>query len=427
MGDRADIPYVRSSVLPSVDRAVVAGLDNTLEEVRATRDPGHSRLRRVALLLTWTVRWCGFTAPLLAIVMMAINPASIWPWISLALYLATTTLALLLAWWYSNATNPSPQLTHAVLVATYAGFGTAMGILIRPALDAPDPELAATLCLLFTSVSICVGLLTSSAVPMSFHAFTTISVWLFIIHLLVERTAFSFWLAVGCFIVWSSLEIVGVRLHRMIHDTIEHRFAEADLSRRLSAALDQLDRIAATDELTGVGNRRRFVNQLERCLEVADEVATCVLLFDIDHFKSVNDTHGHGVGDDVLRRVAGTVLGTVRAHDVIGRVGGEEFAVLCSAADEATAAVAAERIRLRIEGVVLDDPPGLRVTASFGVAQLQPGATAAEALRDADEALYRAKHLGRNRVELAGRPTPAGAVQIRGPLPGGPSLLDAVG
>ncbi len=418
---------MRSSVLPSVDRAMIAGLDNTLEEVRATRDPGHSRLRRVVLLLTWTVRWCGFTAPLLAIVMMAINPSSTWPWISLAIYLVSTTIALLLAWWYSNASNPSPQLTHAVLVATYAGFGTGMGILIRPALDASDPELAATICLLFTSVSICVGLLTSSAVPMSFHAFTTLSVWLFIVHLLAEGTPFSFWLAVGCFIVWSSLEIVGIRLHRMIHDTIEHRLAEADLSRQLASALDRLDRIAATDELTGVGNRRRFVNQLDRCLEAADHVATCVLLFDIDHFKAVNDTHGHGVGDDVLRRVAGTVLGTVRANDVIGRVGGEEFAVLCSAADEATAGIVADRIRERIEGTTFDEPPGLTVTASFGVAQLQPGATAADTLRDADEALYRAKRNGRNRVELAGKPCPPTAVQIRGPLPGGPSMLDAAG
>lgn len=414
-------------MFPPVDRAVMAGLDNTLEEVRATRDPANGPLRRVLLLLTWAVRWCGFTAPLLAVVMMVVNPASVWPWISLGIYVVSTLVALTAAWWYSNADTPSPHLTQAGLVASYAGFGTAMGILIRPALDANEPELAATMCLLFTSVSICVGLLTSSTVPLSFHAFTTISVWLFIVHLVAEGTTFTTWLALGCLVVWGSLEIVGVRLHRMILDTIEHRFAEADLSRRLGAALDRLDRIAATDELTGVGNRRRFVTQLEHCLEAADRTAICVLLFDIDHFKAVNDTHGHGVGDDVLRRVAGTVLGAIRAHDVIGRVGGEEFAVLCSAADEATAAVVADRIRARIEQTVLDEPAGLRVTASFGVAQLQPGASAADTLRDADQALYCAKRNGRNRVELAGRPCPTGAVQIRGQLPGGPSLVGSVG
>ncbi len=418
---------MRSSVFPTVDRAVMAGLDNTLQEVRATREPGQRRSKRVMLLLVWVVRWCGFTAPALAVVMMAINPDSVWPLISLGMYMASTTIALLLAWWYSNAPDPSPQLTHAGLVVTYAGFGLSMGILIRPALEASNPELAATICLLFTSVSICVGLLSSSAVPMSFHAFTTLSVWVFIIHLVAEGTTFATWLAVGCFIVWGSLEIVGIRLHRLLHDTIEHRLAEADLSRQLAAALDQLDRIAATDELTGVGNRRRFVKQLEGCLDAAGQVATCVVLFDIDHFKSVNDTYGHGGGDDVLRSVAGTVLGAIRGHDLIGRLGGEEFAVLCSAADETTAAVMAERIRMRIEAAVFEDTPDLRVTASFGVAQLQSGATAADTLRDADEALYRAKRNGRNRVELAGRPCPAGAVQIRGPLPGGRRLLDAVG
>jgi diguanylate cyclase (GGDEF)-like protein len=418
---------VRSTVLPSVDRAVVAGLDNTLHEVRATREPGQSRSKQVALLLVWVVRWCGFTAPALAVVMMVINPSSVWPLISLGIYMIATTLALLLAWWYSNAAAPSPQLTHAGLVVTYAGFGLSMGVLIRPALDAPNPELAATICLLFTSVSICVGLLSSSAVPMSFHAFTTFSVWLFIIHLMAEGTRFATWLALGCFVVWGSLEIVGIRLHRLLHDTIEHRLAEADLSRQLAAALDQLDRIAATDELTGVGNRRRFVKQLERCLDAAGQVATCVVLFDIDHFKAVNDTYGHGVGDDVLRSVAGTVLGAVRSHDLIGRLGGEEFAVLCSAADEETAAIMADRIRRRIEAATFDDTPRLCVTASFGVAQLQAGATAADTLRDADEALYRAKRNGRNRVELAGRPCPPGAVQVRGPLPGGERLLDHVG
>lgn len=418
---------MRFRLFPPLDRAALTGLEVTLEEIRATATPEIGRWRRVTLLFTWVVRWCGFTAPLLAAVMMIMNPTSIWPWVSLATYLATTSAACLLAWWYSNTTAPSCEVVRAGLVATYAGFGFSMGILIRPALDADDPRLAATVCLLFTSVSICVGLLTSSSVPASFHAFTTISVWLFIVHLIAERSAFGTWLAIGCFIVWGSLEIVGVRLHRMIHDMIERRFAEADLSGQLAAALDRLDHIAATDELTGLGNRRRFVNQLEQCIMKADEIAVCLVLFDIDHFKAVNDTHGHGVGDDVLRRVAGAVIGSVRAHDLVGRVGGEEFAVLCSANDEQTAVIVAERIRRQIEALVFDEPADMRVTASFGVAQLQPGASVADSLHDADEALYRAKRSGRNRVETAGRPAPPHAVQIRGPLPTAGTSLQAVG
>ena len=396
---------MRSRLFAPLDRVAVAGLEVTLEEFRATAEPGSGR-RRVGLLVVWLVRWCGFTAPLLAAVMMFLNPSSNWPWISLGVYLSATVAAATLAWWYSNTASPSAVVTRAGLVCTYLAFGFSMGILIRPALDATDPRLAATICLLFTSVSICVGLLTSSAVPASFHAFTTISIWLFIVHLLAEGAAFATWLAVGCFAVWVSLEIVGARLHRMIHDMIEGRFAEADLSAQLASALDRLDRIAATDELTGVGNRRGFVKQLEQCLVHASDVSVCLVLFDVDHFKSLNDTYGHGVGDEVLRRVVDAVIGSIRDHDVIGRIGGDEFALLFSATDESAAAVAAEHIRKQIEDLRFDDPPGMPITASFGVAHLQPGFSAAAALQTADEALYRAKRGGRNRVELAGLPCP---------------------
>ena len=383
----------------------MAGLEVTLEEFRATAELGSGR-RRVGLLAVWLVRWCGFTAPLLAAVMMFLNPSSNWPWVSLGVYLSATVAATTLAWWYSNTASPSAVVTRSGLVCTYLAFGFSMGILIRPALDATDPRLATTICLLFTSVSICVGLLTSSAVPASFHAFTTVSIWLFIVHLLAERAEFATWLALGCFAVWGSLEIVGARLHRLIHDMIEGRFAEADLSAQLASALDRLDRIAATDELTGVGNRRGFVKQLEQCLVHASDVSVCLVLFDVDHFKSLNDTYGHGVGDEVLRRVVDAVIGSIRDHDVIGRIGGDEFALLFSAADESSAAVAAEHIRKQIEDLRFDDPPGVPITASFGVAHLQPGFSAAAALQTADEALYRAKRAGRNRVELAGLPCP---------------------
>jgi diguanylate cyclase (GGDEF)-like protein len=390
---------VRCGLFDPLDRVALAGLEVTLEEIRATTGAESGR-RRVGLLLIWIVRWCGFTAPLLAAVMMVISPASVWPWISLGVYLCATVAAVVLAWWYSNATSPSAVVTRAGLVCTYVAYGFSMGILIRPALDASDARLAATVCLLFTGISICVGLLATSAVPASFHAFNTVAIWLFIVHLVAEESAFSTWLAIGCFIVWFSLEFVGMRLHRIIRDMSEGRFVEADLSARLASALEALDRIAATDELTGVGNRRHFVSQLEQCLEASD-VPVCLVLFDLDHFKTVNDTYGHGVGDEVLRRVAGVVAASVRDHDVIGRIGGEEFALLFSATDESSAAVAAEHIRTQIADLRFDDAPSVCVTASFGVALLQPGFSAAAALRTADDALYRAKRGGRNRVELA--------------------------
>lgn len=398
---------MRFSLFAPLDRVALAGLEVTLEEIRAT-SATVGRWRRVVLLTVWLVRWCGFTAPLLAAVMMFLNPQSLWPWVSLAVSLFATAVAGILAWWYSNAASPSAVVARAGLVCTYLAFGFAMGILIRPALDATDPHLAATICLLFTSVSICVGLVTSSAVPASFHAFTTVSIWLFIVNLFFERTAFSTWLAIGCFLVWLSLEIVGTRLHRLIHDMIEARFAEADLSVQLAAALDRLDRIVATDELTGVANRRGFVRQLEQCLSMAAKVAVCLVLFDVDHFKSANDTYGHGVGDDVLRRVAGSVIGSLRDDDVIGRIGGDEFALLLNTSDEFSASAAAEEIRQQIESLRFDGSPGMHITASFGVARLQPSFSAAVALQTADDALYRVKRAGRNRVELAGLAVPNG-------------------
>ncbi len=396
---------MRFRLFAPLDRVALAGLDVTLEEIRATSSTV-GRCRRLGLLAVWLVRWCGFTASLLAAVMMFMNPQSLWPWVSLAVSVFATVAAATLAWWYSNAASPSAVVTRAGLVCTYLAFGFAMGILIRPALDATDSHLAATICLLFTSVSICVGLVTSSAVPASFHAFTTVSIWLFIVNLLAERTAFTTWLALGCFLVWLSLEIVGTRLHRLIHDMIEARFAEADLSVQLAATLERLDHIVATDELTGVANRRGFVRQLEQCLTQASQVAVCLVLFDVDHFKTANDTYGHGVGDDVLRRVAGAVIGSLREGDVIGRIGGDEFAVLLGTADESSAAVAAEHIRQQIENLRFEGSPGVHVTASFGVAHLQPGFSAAQALHTADEALYCAKRAGRNRVEMAGLPVP---------------------
>jgi diguanylate cyclase (GGDEF)-like protein len=389
-----------------LDRVALAGLEVTLEEIRATVGADSWR-QRVRLLFVWLVRWCGFTAPLLAAVMMFVNPASAWPWVSLAVYLSATVASGVLAWWYSNAAAPSAVVTWWGLVCTYMALGFSMGILIRPALDASDPRLAATMCLLFTCVSLCVGLLGSSGVPASFHAFSTVAIWLFIVHLAAERTAFATWLAVACLVVWASVAIVGVRLHRIIHDMSEGRFVEADLSVRLASALEALDRIASIDELTGVGNRRQFVSQLEQCLAQTPDAPVCLVLFDIDHFKTVNDTYGHGVGDEVLRRVAGAAAGSMGDHAVIGRIGGEEFAVLFSAADECSGAAAAEHIRTEIAGLRFDEYPGVHVTASFGVALLQPGFSAAAALRTADEALYRAKRGGRNRVELAGLSSPA--------------------
>ena len=127
-----------------------------------------------------------------------------------------------------------------------------------------------------------------------------------------------------------------------------------------------------------------------------------MLVVDVDHFKRVNDTHGHAIGDEVIRHVAAVLRGGVRTSDVVARYGGEEFCAVLREADLEGATILAERLRTAIEAV--DVPIGersLKVTASIGIATFEAGDEVApdSMFRRADAALYRAKQNGRNRVE----------------------------
>jgi diguanylate cyclase (GGDEF)-like protein len=169
---------------------------------------------------------------------------------------------------------------------------------------------------------------------------------------------------------------------------------------------DELRVLATTDFLTGLANRREFMHRLadeEARLQRDIGACTAVLQLDIDHFKRINDEHGHAAGDAVLRQLGELMLGEQRKIDVVGRMGGEEFAMLLPGTTLAAAAVFAERLRQRVARSVLqlDDGMALHVTVSIGIAVMggqQCGGDAA--LIRADQALYRAKHGGRNRVEL---------------------------
>jgi len=163
---------------------------------------------------------------------------------------------------------------------------------------------------------------------------------------------------------------------------------------------DQLTSEAMTDPLTGLPNRRAMNVVLERKLFVGETFA--LLVMDIDRFKSINDTYGHAVGDDVLRFLAKVAQTTLRPADVCFRYGGEEFVVLLEGVDAEGALPAAERLRKTLERS--DSPVGRPITVSIGIAA-HPGAGAtAEALFEAaDEAMYRAKQEGRNRSVVAGR------------------------
>ena len=171
-----------------------------------------------------------------------------------------------------------------------------------------------------------------------------------------------------------------------------------------------VQRQAATDELTGLVNRRRFLEALSSELVRVRAFGSplSVVMADLDHFKVVNDRFGHAAGDEVLQRFADLIREHLRDVDVPGRLGGEEFAVLVPETDAAGAAVVAERIRGELGGLhfLLAHPH--TVTASFGVAQLRETESGGDVLQRADRALYRAKEHGRNRVVVDAEMTPSG-------------------
>ena len=179
----------------------------------------------------------------------------------------------------------------------------------------------------------------------------------------------------------------------------ELRAAYLDASRAAAQAIVAAD----TDQLTGLTSRRRVLADLATALERASETDAplCVALLDVDHFKQVNDRYGHAAGDAVLRRVASAISGTMRAGDIAGRFGGEEFLIVIRDADPVLALTIAEQVRGVIEASARITADGPAVTVSIGVAAAWRHAGAEALIEQADRALYLAKGAGRNRIRLA--------------------------
>lgn len=183
--------------------------------------------------------------------------------------------------------------------------------------------------------------------------------------------------------------------------------ANARLESAVAHRTRQLVWLANTDPLTGLKNRRAFMEtaeaQILQCRRYPHPLAA--LLIDIDHFKSINDRYGHHVGDQAIRRVTDTITNTLRDSDIVGRFGGEEFAALMPHTDLPAALVAAERLRQAVAGMkigLLEGGP-LSMTISIGLAMHEAGVSLDTLLMRADMALYRAKSGSRNRVEVYGR------------------------
>lgn len=167
------------------------------------------------------------------------------------------------------------------------------------------------------------------------------------------------------------------------------------------AAATAMREMAYRDELTGLANRRRLIEELWfQAHQVGPDLPVSVIFFDLDHFKAVNDGLGHAVGDRVLQVVAEAAGQVVGPDDLLARLGGEEFVVVAPGRDRTAAVELAQQLRERLPDAIAA-AIGRRVTASYGVVGLTPAENPAEALRRVDELLYRAKAAGRDRVESA--------------------------
>ncbi|MEK6663709.1 MAG: diguanylate cyclase [Pseudomonadota bacterium] len=162
---------------------------------------------------------------------------------------------------------------------------------------------------------------------------------------------------------------------------------------------ERLTQLATTDTLTGICNRRRFDEVLSAEIDRATRFATplSLIIFDIDHFKRVNDSFGHQAGDRVLIQLALTISSAIRTTDLFARWGGEEFTILAPNCDINSSRLLAEKLRMTIEKQHFADVG--QVTCSFGVADFAPGDNADSLMKKVDRCLYRAKEMGRNRVE----------------------------
>jgi diguanylate cyclase (GGDEF)-like protein/PAS domain S-box-containing protein len=183
------------------------------------------------------------------------------------------------------------------------------------------------------------------------------------------------------------------RLHGAMVDVTERRLAEL-----------RLERLANTDELTGLPNRRHFLGLVRAEIVRSRRYgkSLCVAMIDIDDFKKVNDVHGHGAGDLALRHVAETIMEMRRAVDVVGRLGGEEFCVLFPETGLEAGKIAAERVVKGLADSVFEyEGLRLRLTVSMGLARFEEGESLDGLLRRSDEALYEAKRTGKNRVCFA--------------------------
>ncbi len=301
----------------------------------------------------------------------------------------------------------TPWLWRQVALQTLAGL--VWGCAVPLAEQSPDPRLAGDVGLVLMTVNAIavIGLLHYRRAVVSW----TLAVWAVpMAFFTLEPTPRHLQFALGVGVLMASLNFYLWRASGQLVDGLEKRLRADALAAALQQAMERIRELATRDELTGVFNRRHGMEMLRAWVPPRrrprdNEGPPALLLLDIDHFKAVNDQHGHPVGDAVLREVGRRLQDTLRASDVLSRIGGEEFMVALPGATLDEALGLAERLRSAIAATpVRHDPLQLPVSVSLGVALLGPGESLEQLLARADAALYRAKHGGRNRVEAAEPP-----------------------
>ncbi|WP_426449140.1 diguanylate cyclase [Paenibacillus sp. S-38] len=212
-----------------------------------------------------------------------------------------------------------------------------------------------------------------------------------------ERIAMTVILTFGTFL--------GLEIRRRGHDLLQDLKSTLASEQELLVRNILMDKMAKTDALTGLYNHRSFHEYLDELMIHGEQngLGFHLALLDIDHFKKVNDTYGHQAGDAVLIRVAAVIREMVSPNDFPARYGGEEFAVLCTETGLAELLIQLERMRVRIAGMKHLELDGNPVTISVGIHTFSKGCSKEELFDGADEALYAAKHGGRNRMKVHGK------------------------
>lgn len=415
---------------PSLLGGLVIGLVNAAEGVLGAylfQRWGLSRqFNRLRDVLTFVALVFGILQPIsatggtLVLLVSGMAPADLWTWLGDAVWVHGVQKPLLsldllpaawLHWWLGNSLGQmlfaplvlawhAPQvgrkavrLLDGVLLA--AGAAAVVGLLVSEWRESA---------MLLLALSYLFFLWIGSRFDLRVVTLANVALTLAALVLGVHGTGFMQHLSSPDRVLFVSLVVALVLLSSL---TLFALLAER------SAMIEELRALASTDALTRVGNRRHFMAQGRIAAAQAQRrgLPLCVAMLDVDHFKQVNDRHGHAAGDLVLQMLAYHCRVTLRASDLVGRVGGEEFALLLADADDATAGAIVQRLlaRVRTESVRAPDGTALSVTFSAGVARMEPGEPLESLLDRADKAMYRAKQSGRNCVCMhAAQELPAG-------------------